>query len=103
MELYWRLTSKILGVLFRISLPFFRQIVQRENRRDGTHRHAGAAIYAFNRVDEELVSPFKLRFIFFGVDAVNRAGVHTGTIFRPDARLCNYIGHKGRFSISLLG
>src|SRR5512146_972563 len=90
------LPAEILGVLFRVSLPFFRQVVEREDRRDRADRHTRPAIATLHGVDEELVRAFKLRLIFFGVDAVYRTSVHTSRVLGSNARFCNDISHKGR-------
>jgi hypothetical protein len=47
------LTSKVLGVLTFVFLPFFRQVVGSKNRGNRTHRHAGAAVDTFDRIDEQ--------------------------------------------------
>src|SRR5690348_13454295 len=72
------LPAKILGVLFRVFFPFFRQIVQRENSRDRANRYARATIDALDRVNEQHFRTLKLRFVLFGMDAIHRACIHAG-------------------------
>jgi hypothetical protein len=79
------------GVLLDVGVPLLWQIVQREDRRNGADRNAGAAVDTLDRVDEELVylikprtAVFVLR-VLFRMDAIDRAGVHTCRVFRSDA------------------
>src|SRR6478672_10609363 len=100
------LATEILRVLLRVFFPFFRQIIQRENGRHRTHRHARATIDALDRVNEQHLGTFKLRFVLLGMDAIHRACIHAGRVLGPDARLCNHICHKSkglRISISCVG
>src|ERR1700753_694534 len=46
-----RLASVVLGVAGREGVPLFRQVVEGKDRRNRTHRNAGAAVDAFDRVD----------------------------------------------------
>src|ERR1035438_7586646 len=46
-----RLAAEILGVALGVLFPLLGQIVERENRRNRTHGHAGAAINALDRID----------------------------------------------------
>src|SRR3984893_19106041 len=89
---------KLPPVILRVALgesgPLLRQIVQRENGRDRTHRNAGAAIDAFHRIDVEHLFLAERRLIFLGMNAIHRAGVHTGGVLGSDARLCNHVCHK---------
>src|SRR6266478_5360636 len=93
-------TRDIVGVLLDVGVPLLGQVVQREDRRNGTNRNAGAAVDALNRVDEELVyrieprpAVFVLR-VLFRMDAIDRAGVHAGGVFRSDAGFGNDIRHS---------
>src|SRR5581483_6333790 len=47
----YRLAAEKGGVLLGVVSPLLRQIVQSEDRRNRAHRHAGAAIDAFHRID----------------------------------------------------
>src|SRR5438034_7335402 len=73
-------TRDVVGVLLDVGVPLLGQVVQREDRRNGTDRNACAAVDALNRVDEELVdrieprpAVFVLR-VLFRMDAIDRAG-----------------------------
>jgi len=44
----------VVGVFLDVGVPLLGQVVQREDRRNGADRNAGAAVDALNRVDEEL-------------------------------------------------
>jgi len=84
----------MVGIDFGVVLPFCRQVVEGEDRRNGANRHACAAINAFHRINIELRFFGKLRFfILAGMDAINRAGIHSRSVFDSDARLCNYVCH----------
>src|SRR6266446_3739776 len=90
----------VVRVLLAVVVPLLGQVVQREDRRNGADRNAGAAVDALNRVDEELVhcieprpAVFVLR-VLFRMDAIDRAGVHACGIFRSDARFGNDIRHS---------
>src|SRR5215472_5586407 len=91
------LAAVVLGVLLGEGLPFFRQIVESENRRDRADRHASAAVDALHRIDVQHLCAFKLRFVLLRMDAVHRACIHAGRVLGSDTRLCNHICHKGRF------
>src|SRR5713101_5255766 len=79
-----------LGILF----PLFRKVVEREDGRDRTNRNAGAAIDAFYRVDiQHLLGP-ELLGVLLGMNAIHRTRVNTGCVFRSDAGLGNYVGHR---------
>src|SRR6185312_14015126 len=96
-------TAEILGVLFGIRLPLFRQIIQRKDSGNRAYRNARAAIDTLHRVDKKLIGAFKLRLIFFGVYAVDWASVHARRIFRSNARFCDYIGHVAISLRELMG
>src|SRR5271165_4776827 len=73
--------------------PLLRQIIQREDGGNGTHRNAGAAIDAFHRIDVDHVVFGEVRRLFFGVNAIYRASVNTRGVFGPDTRFSNYVSH----------
>ena len=75
------------------SAHFFRQIVQREKRRYRTHRNACATIDTFHRIDIEQLGGLVSRLIFFRMDAIYRAGVHTRGVFSADARFSYNVCH----------
>src|SRR5216684_7265276 len=93
-QIWLSLTAKVFGVDLGIGLPFFRQVVEREDGGHRTHRHARAAINTFDRINEQHVTAFKLRLVLLGVDAIHRARINTGRVLRAYAGLCNYIRHK---------
>src|SRR5262245_46460062 len=71
-------------VLLNVGVPFLGKVIQRENRRNRANWYAGAAVDALDRVNEELINLFEpgaavfvLR-VLFRMDAVHRAGIHTG-------------------------
>ena len=79
-------TRNVVGVLLDVGVPLLGQVVQREDRRNGADRNAGAAVDALDRVDEELVyrieprpAIFVLR-VLFRMDAIDRTGIHAGRI-----------------------
>src|SRR5580700_8963765 len=82
-----------LFVIFRILRsevsPLFRQVFQSENRCNGAHRHAGAAIDAFSWMDVQLLGLRESRLILSWMDTINGAHVHASGVFSSDARLCN--------------
>jgi hypothetical protein len=93
-------TRDVVGVLLDIGVPFLRQVVQREDRRNGADRNASAAVDTFDRVDEQLVhrieprpAIFVLR-VLFRMNAIDRAGVHACSVFRSDAGFGNDICHS---------
>jgi hypothetical protein len=74
--------------------PLLRQVVQREDGRYRARRDAGAAVDAFDRIDKQLFGLSKAGFIFFGVDAIDWAGVYTGGVLGADTGFCDHIGHR---------
>jgi hypothetical protein len=82
-----------IGVDRREVLPFFREIVERENRGHRADGHARSAINAFHWVDIKLGLGFIPRFILPRMNTIHRAYIHTCRVFRSDAGLSNYIGH----------
>jgi len=90
----WQLLLLIpLGIFLGVACPFLRQIFQSEDRRYRASRYAGAAVDALVRIDVQLLNAFKLRFILFGMNAVHRADIHTGSVFGTNARLGNNVSH----------
>ena len=90
----------VAGVLLNVGVPFLGKVIQREYRRNRANWYAGAAVDALDRVNEKLINLFEpgaavfvLR-VLFRMDAVHRAGIHTGRILSPDAGFCNYIRHS---------
>lgn len=87
------LPPEIISVDFRKAAPLFRQIIQRENRRNRANRHTRSAIDALHRIDIDHVVLGEAGFVFLGVDAIDRASVHTGAVLRADTRFCNDVCH----------
>jgi len=89
----------VAGVLLNVGVPFLGKVIQREDRRNWADWHARAAVNALDRVNEKLVNLFEPRTtvvvlcVFFRMDAVHWAGVHTSRILCSDTRLCNDEGH----------
>src|SRR6267154_700425 len=77
----------------RIALPFFREVFEGEDGGDGTDRDAGATIDAFGRINIELFFVFKLRLVLAGMDAIDRADVHTCGVLGADAGFGNHVSH----------
>jgi hypothetical protein len=73
--------------------PFLRKIIKRENRGYGTDRHTRATIDAFYRIDIQHLFRFELLGVLLWVDAINRAGIDTGSVFCANARFSNYVSH----------
>lgn len=84
------------GVGLGIGSPFFRKIVDGEDRGDGANRNAGAAIDAFLRIDEKLLGFGVTVGIFFGMDAIDGAGVDAGGVFSADAGFSDNVGHRDK-------
>src|SRR6185437_3968466 len=85
--------SIVLCVDLHVVLPLVRQVV---GCIDGRHRadwHTGAAVDALHRINIELLRSFVLRFPFARMDAVHGAGIHASSVFGPDARFSNDVGH----------
>jgi hypothetical protein len=85
------LLAEVGGVHFRKALHIIGKLFEREDGRNRAHRNAGTAIYAVVRADEELLSIIEARFIFAGMNAVNRTNVHTQSILAT--KFSNYISH----------
>ena len=89
----------VLGVAFSEGVPFFRQIIERENGRNRADRNASAAIDALHRIDVQQLLSRVGGLIFLRMNAIDRTRIHTCRVFGADARLSNHVGHKG---VSLL-
>ena len=89
------LPTEISGVLLGEVGPLLGQIVERENRGDGTHGDARAAIDTLDWIDIDQFFGGKLGIVFFGVDAIHRASVHTRRVFCADTGFCYYVSHTG--------
>ena len=82
-----------IGVFLGEIGPLLRQIVQREDSGNGTNRHAGAAIDALDGVNIKHLDVGKSGIFFFGMDAIDRAGVDACRVLGTDAGFRNYVGH----------
>src|SRR5579863_991608 len=90
----WRVSAAEVGrVLFSVAGPLFRQVIEGKDRRDGAGRHAGAAIDALDRINEELIGRAVVAFVFLRVDAIDRTGVHAGGVLGADTGFCNHVCH----------
>jgi hypothetical protein len=87
------LSSEKSGVLLREIRPLVREIIEREDGRNRANRDARAAIYALHGIDVEHIVLAKIRFIFLGMDAIDRTGVHAGRIFGSDAGFRYNVSH----------
>src|ERR1700722_7527143 len=87
------LTAVVSGVLFLEGGPLLGQVVARIDGRNRADGDAGSAVDALDGIDEKLVALAVAALVLLGVDAVHRAGIHTGRILRADARFCDYIRH----------
>ena len=81
------------GVLLGKVSPFFRQVVGGKDCRYRACGHAGAAVNALHRIDEQLICGAETIFVFLGVDAIDRTGVYTGGVLGADTGLCDNVGH----------
>jgi hypothetical protein len=68
-----------------VKLPLFRDFGLREDGGDGTDRFTRVAVDTLLGMDEELVLVL--------VETLHRAYLYTGSIFSPDARLRDHVGH----------
>src|SRR5438270_4597493 len=82
-----------IGVDRREVLPFFRQIVERKNRRHRANGHTCSTVDALHRIDVKLGLGFIPRLVLTRMDAIHRAHIHAGGVFRSDAGLSNHVGH----------
>src|SRR5437667_9834497 len=94
-EIDLALPAKIFRVALGEALPLLRQIVEREDGGHGTYRHTGAAVDAFHRIDVEHLFLRKRRRVLLGVNAIERASIHTSRVLGSTARFCNTVGHRG--------
>src|SRR5580658_1054705 len=93
-ELTTALSPEVLRVPLGVLFPLFRQIVEREDGRDRTHGHAGAAVDAFHGIDIQHLFRRILVGVLLGMNAIHRTGVHTSGVFGSDAGLSNHVGHR---------
>jgi hypothetical protein len=87
------LSPEILGVLLREIIPFFGQIVEGKNSRNRADGNTSAAIDAFYRIDVEHRFGLEFRAVFFGMDAVDRASVNTGSVLSSNTGFGDYVSH----------
>lgn len=87
------LSAKEISVFLGEIGPFIGKIVSGEDSRNRAHRHTGTTIDALYRVNIEHFLALELFRIFFGMNAVDRTSVDTGSIFGSDARFGNYVSH----------
>jgi hypothetical protein len=73
--------------------PLIGKIVHSEDCRDRANGHARSAIYTLDWIDVELGRLFKLRFVLLGVNAIDRAGIHTSGVLHADAGFGDHISH----------
>jgi hypothetical protein len=89
------LTSEVGGVARGEVVPFFREIIEREDGRHRANRDAGAAIDALDGIDIKQFRRRVLGVVFLRMNAIHRARIHASGVFGVDARFSNYVGHKG--------
>jgi hypothetical protein len=82
-----------IGIHRRKACPLLGQILQSKNRRHGANGNARAAVDAFIRMNIELLFGLEARFVLARVNAIHRADIHAGSVFRSNARLRDYIRH----------
>src|SRR6266852_5475271 len=87
------LPTEILGVALGERGPFFRQVIEGEDRRHRTNRDASAAVDALHRIDVQHLFRRVLFTVLFGMDAIHRTSVHTGGVLGSNTRFCNYVCH----------
>ena len=86
------------GVLLRELMPFFRKVIQREDRGNGANRYTRAAIDALHGIDVKHFDVRKSRVFLLGMNAVDGAGVNTCRVLRSNAGFRNYVCHmSGNF------
>src|SRR5229473_3139060 len=88
------LPSEILGVALGERGPFFRQVIEGEDRRHRANRDASAAVDALHRIDVQHLLCSVFFTVLFGMDAIHRTSVHTGGVLGSNTRFCNYISHR---------
>src|SRR5262245_24088500 len=74
--------------------PLLRRLVEREDRLDGTGRHARAAVDALVGMDVRQLGRGEFGLVFPRVDAVHGTDVHARGILRPDTGLADDIRHR---------
>ena len=89
-----KLAAEVCSVLLGEVRPFLGQIVLGEDCRHRAGRNARAAIDALNRIDEQLIGGGVIGFVFLGVDAIDRASVHTGGVLGADTGFCDHVCHR---------
>lgn len=75
------------------SSPALWKIAFGMDRVDRTDWGACSAIDTLHWIDKEHRDGSKIRLIPCRMDALNRTGINACSIFYPDARFCNDIGH----------
>src|SRR5262245_26422870 len=88
-----RLFSIILRILPDIRRPFIRRLVQRKDRLYRTGWDTGSTVDAFVRMNVQHLGRFELYFVLARMNAIHRADVDTGRVFRPNARLADDVRH----------
>jgi hypothetical protein len=81
-------------------LPLLGQIILGKDRLNRASRLARSAVNALVRVNIQHFSRFEIRFVFTGMNAINRANVHTGCILGPYAGLRYNICHLNQSLLS---
>ena len=82
-----------------VRMPLFWQFLQRENSRHRANRHTGSAINALSGVDIQLRhfiehrTAIPIGSVFRGMDAIHRTDVDTSSVFGPDTRFSDDVGH----------
>jgi hypothetical protein len=74
-------------------LPLLGQIIQSKDRRYRANRDTSATINALHWVDVKLSIGCERVFVLARMNAVNRAGIHTGGVFGSNARFSDYVCH----------
>src|SRR6185312_8306515 len=97
------LCGEMPGIYLHEIPPPIGNIIEGENRGDGAHWHTCSAIDALHRIDVELGLRFEIHFVFFRVNAIDRARINARSIFHVDARLGNHVGHEDSPTSSLKG
>jgi len=97
------LCGEMPGIYLHEIPPPIGNIIEGENRGDGAHWHTCSAINALHRIDVELGLRFEIHFVFFRVNAIDRARINARSIFHVDARLGNHVGHEDSPTSSLKG
>lgn len=92
----------VLCIFLRVLAPPWGKVFERENCCYRTYRYAGATIDTFNWINVELRVGSKAIFILSWVDAIHRAGIHTGGVFHPNTWFCNNVCHV-RFPLHMAG